>query len=88
MWCPIFELNSCEVSHSDLDFPYLSTGPPLPKSRFIVAVNWSAILFMDGRDKTILEIPYVEIKKVNKIRYGKLLQIFSLVSHNTVLILF
>ncbi|XP_068165927.1 unconventional myosin-VIIb-like [Antennarius striatus] len=38
------------------------SGPPLPKSRFVVAVNWSGVLFMDGRDKKLLELLYLEIK--------------------------
>ncbi|XP_070700920.1 unconventional myosin-VIIb-like [Pempheris klunzingeri] len=40
----------------------MMSGPPLPKSRFVVAVNWNAVLFMDGRDKRLLELPYLEIK--------------------------
>lgn len=38
------------------------SGPPLAKSRFVAAVNWSGILFMDGRDKRLLEILYLEVK--------------------------
>uniref|UniRef100_A0A8C4DJN0 Myosin VIIBb n=1 Tax=Dicentrarchus labrax TaxID=13489 RepID=A0A8C4DJN0_DICLA len=41
----------------------MMSGPPLPKSRFVVAVNWNGILFMDGRDKKLLELPYLEIKE-------------------------
>lgn len=41
------------------------TGPPLPKIKFLVAVNWTGILFMDGRDKKLREFPYIEIKDVN-----------------------
>lgn len=47
-----------------------STGPTLPKSRFVVAVSWSGIFFMDGRDKKLLELPYLEVKEVRKLRYG------------------
>ncbi|XP_061588983.1 unconventional myosin-VIIa-like [Cololabis saira] len=43
----------------------MTSGPPLPKSRFIAAVNWSGIFFMERRDKRFLEIPYLEVKKVN-----------------------
>lgn len=43
----------------------MMSGPPLPKSRFVVAVNWSGIFFMEGRDKRLLEIPYIEVKKVH-----------------------
>nr|XP_049602969.1 unconventional myosin-VIIa isoform X2 [Syngnathus scovelli] len=42
----------------------MTSGPTLPKSRFVVAVNWNGIFFMDGRDKKLLELPYVEIKEV------------------------
>ncbi|XP_028987944.1 unconventional myosin-VIIa-like [Betta splendens] len=45
----------------------MMSGPALPKSRFVVAVNWSTILFMDEKNKTILEIPYVEVKGVGMI---------------------
>ncbi|KAM8728243.1 unconventional myosin-VIIa-like [Acanthopagrus schlegelii] len=42
----------------------MTSGPPLPKSRFFVAVNWSGVLCMDGRDKKLLELPYIEIKEM------------------------
>ncbi|KAL6104146.1 uncharacterized protein ACO6RY_13928 [Pungitius sinensis] len=45
----------------------LISGPSLPKSRFFVAVNWSGVFFMDGRDKSLLEIPYIEVKDVHMI---------------------
>uniref|UniRef100_A0AAQ5X3P7 Myosin VIIBb n=1 Tax=Amphiprion ocellaris TaxID=80972 RepID=A0AAQ5X3P7_AMPOC len=41
----------------------MMSGPPLPKSRFVVAVNWTGILFMERRDKRLREIPYLEVKK-------------------------
>uniref|UniRef100_A0A671VEU5 Myosin VIIBb n=1 Tax=Sparus aurata TaxID=8175 RepID=A0A671VEU5_SPAAU len=50
----------------------MTSGPPLPKSRFFVAVNWSGVLFMDGRDKKLLDLPYIEIKEVQKMRHGEL----------------
>uniref|UniRef100_A0A3Q3J003 Myosin VIIBb n=1 Tax=Monopterus albus TaxID=43700 RepID=A0A3Q3J003_MONAL len=40
----------------------MTAGPPLSKSRFVVAVNWSGILFMDEREKRLLELSYLEIK--------------------------
>ncbi|XP_035798797.2 unconventional myosin-VIIa-like isoform X2 [Amphiprion ocellaris] len=43
----------------------MMSGPPLPKSRFVVAVNWTGILFMERRDKRLREIPYLEVKKVS-----------------------
>lgn len=47
---------------------YLPTGPPLPKSRFVVAVNWNGIFFMDERDKRLLELSYLEVKDMHMIR--------------------
>lgn len=41
------------------------TGPPLNDSLFLVAVNWSGILFMDGKDRKLLEVPYLKIKQVH-----------------------
>uniref|UniRef100_A0A3Q3IR37 Myosin VIIBb n=1 Tax=Monopterus albus TaxID=43700 RepID=A0A3Q3IR37_MONAL len=43
----------------------MTAGPPLSKSRFVVAVNWSGILFMDEREKRLLELSYLEIKDVH-----------------------
>uniref|UniRef100_A0A3Q3N3P0 Unconventional myosin-VIIa-like n=1 Tax=Mastacembelus armatus TaxID=205130 RepID=A0A3Q3N3P0_9TELE len=40
----------------------LMSGPSLPKSRFVVAVNWSGIFFIDERDKRLLELSYLEVK--------------------------
>lgn len=40
----------------------MTSGPALPKSRFIVAVNWSGIFFIDGADKRLVELPYIEVK--------------------------
>ncbi|XP_023277674.1 unconventional myosin-VIIa-like [Seriola lalandi dorsalis] len=44
----------------------MMSGPPLPKSRFVVAVNSKGIFFMDGREKKLLEILYLEVKDVSK----------------------
>ncbi|KAM4604686.1 unconventional myosin-VIIa-like [Polymixia lowei] len=49
----------------------MMSGPPLPKSRFVVAVNWSGISFMDGGDKTMMELPYLEVTGVNVSSDGK-----------------
>uniref|UniRef100_A0AAQ5YJ67 Myosin VIIBb n=1 Tax=Amphiprion ocellaris TaxID=80972 RepID=A0AAQ5YJ67_AMPOC len=53
--------------------------PPLPKSRFVVAVNWTGILFMERRDKRLREIPYLEVKKVSMMSFShrKTLMSFS-----------
>ncbi|XP_053186633.1 unconventional myosin-VIIb-like [Scomber japonicus] len=45
----------------------MTSGPPLPKSRFIVAVNSSGIFFMDGRDRRLVELSYIEVKEVRKV---------------------
>ncbi|XP_070775715.1 unconventional myosin-VIIb-like [Enoplosus armatus] len=42
----------------------MMSGPPLPKNRFVVSVNWNGLLFMDGKDKKLLELPYLELKEV------------------------
>uniref|UniRef100_I3KQX6 Myosin VIIBb n=1 Tax=Oreochromis niloticus TaxID=8128 RepID=I3KQX6_ORENI len=41
----------------------MMSGPPLPKSRFIVAVNWTGIFFMDERNRQLHEIPYIAVRK-------------------------
>ncbi|KAM9323016.1 unconventional myosin-VIIa-like [Pholidichthys leucotaenia] len=41
----------------------MMAGPPLAKSRFVVAVNWTGLFFMEGRDRRLLDIPYIEVKK-------------------------
>ncbi|XP_074506568.1 unconventional myosin-VIIb-like isoform X1 [Sebastes fasciatus] len=46
------------------------SGPPLPKCWFVLAVNWNGIFFMDGRDKMLLEIPYLEVKEIRMISEG------------------
>ena len=75
-WCQMIfkEKKDCKTMYNPtfetFAFPYLSTGPPLPKSRFIVAVNSSGIFFMDGRDRRLVELSYIEVKEVRKVRYG------------------
>ncbi|XP_038134791.1 unconventional myosin-VIIa-like [Cyprinodon tularosa] len=46
----------------------MMSGPPLPRSRFFVAVNWKNIIFMEKREKILMEISYVEVKKVEMLR--------------------
>uniref|UniRef100_A0A3P9BU66 Myosin VIIBb n=1 Tax=Maylandia zebra TaxID=106582 RepID=A0A3P9BU66_9CICH len=48
----------------------MMSGPPLPKSRFIVAINWTGIFFMDERNRQLHEIPYIAVRKVQEKRYG------------------
>uniref|UniRef100_A0A4W5PKL4 Myosin VIIB n=1 Tax=Hucho hucho TaxID=62062 RepID=A0A4W5PKL4_9TELE len=47
------------------------SGPPLPKSNFIVAINWNGISFQDEKEKKLLELSYPEVTGVNKSRYGQ-----------------
>uniref|UniRef100_A0A3B3D6D1 Myosin VIIBb n=1 Tax=Oryzias melastigma TaxID=30732 RepID=A0A3B3D6D1_ORYME len=47
----------------------MTSGPPLPKNRFVLAVNSSGICFMEKRDRTLLDIPYIEVKKVEMEKY-------------------
>ncbi|XP_071343259.1 unconventional myosin-VIIa isoform X2 [Trachinotus anak] len=47
------------------------SGPPLPKSKFIVAINWTGITFLDEREKRLLELSFPEVTGVNTIREGK-----------------
>ncbi|XP_041849279.1 unconventional myosin-VIIa-like [Melanotaenia boesemani] len=48
----------------------MTSGPPLAKSRFIVAVNWSDIVFMERRDRNLFEIPYIEVKNIDMMSDG------------------
>ncbi|XP_070816887.1 unconventional myosin-VIIa [Chaetodon trifascialis] len=48
------------------------SGPPLPKSKFIVAVNWTGITFLDEREKRLLELSFPEVTGVNTERQGKM----------------
>ncbi|XP_030582566.1 unconventional myosin-VIIa [Archocentrus centrarchus] len=47
------------------------SGPPLPKSKFIVAINWTGITFLDEREKRLVELSFPEVTGVNTIRGGK-----------------
>ncbi|XP_035997446.1 unconventional myosin-VIIb [Fundulus heteroclitus] len=47
------------------------SGPPLPKSKFIVAINWAGITFLDEREKRLLELSFPEVTGVNTVREGK-----------------
>lgn len=43
-------------------------GPTLPKSKFIVAINWNGITFLDEREKRLLELSFPEVTAVNTVR--------------------
>ncbi|XP_076009589.1 unconventional myosin-VIIa isoform X1 [Genypterus blacodes] len=47
------------------------SGPPLPKSKFIVAINWTGVTFLDERERRLLELSFPEITGVNTVREGK-----------------
>ncbi|XP_041647355.1 unconventional myosin-VIIa [Cheilinus undulatus] len=47
------------------------SGPALPKNKFIVAINWTGITFLDEREKRLLELSFPEVTGVNTIRQGK-----------------
>lgn len=42
----------------------MTSGPDLSKSKFIVAVNWSGIFFIDDKDRRLLELLYIDVKSV------------------------
>lgn len=46
-------------------------GPQLPKNKFIVAVNWTGITFLDEREKRLLNLTFPEVTGVNIIKQGK-----------------
>ncbi|KAF7663113.1 hypothetical protein LDENG_00218180 [Lucifuga dentata] len=47
------------------------SGPPLPKSKFIMAINWTGITFLDERERRLLELSFPEVTGVNTTREGK-----------------
>ncbi|KAL4000027.1 myosin heavy chain 1/2/3/4/8/13/7B/15 [Sarotherodon galilaeus] len=47
------------------------SGPPLPKSKFIVAINWTGITFLDEREKRLAELSFPEVMAVNTVRNVK-----------------
>ncbi|XP_040039858.2 unconventional myosin-VIIb isoform X1 [Gasterosteus aculeatus] len=47
------------------------SGPALPKSKFIVAINWTGITFLDEREKRLLEVSFPEVTGVHTMREAK-----------------
>uniref|UniRef100_A0A8C4ZSU1 Myosin VIIBa n=1 Tax=Gadus morhua TaxID=8049 RepID=A0A8C4ZSU1_GADMO len=45
------------------------SGPALAKSRFIVAINWTGITFLDERERRLVELSYPEVTGVNTVRW-------------------
>ncbi|XP_062306688.1 unconventional myosin-VIIa [Osmerus eperlanus] len=41
-----------------------TSGPPLPKNKFIVAVNWTGITFLDEKERRLLQLSYPEVTGV------------------------
>ncbi|KAL1023382.1 hypothetical protein UPYG_G00040140 [Umbra pygmaea] len=48
-----------------------NSGPALPKNKFIVAVNWTSITFLDEKERRLLHLSYPEVTGVNTMREGK-----------------
>lgn len=66
---PIPNWTFCSWNTSLTSSSCLLTGPQLSISRFVAAVNWSGIFFMDGRDRKLLELSYLEVNEVKTLRY-------------------
>uniref|UniRef100_A0A674A390 Myosin VIIB n=1 Tax=Salmo trutta TaxID=8032 RepID=A0A674A390_SALTR len=47
------------------------SGPALPKNKFIVAINWTGITFLDEKERRLLQLSYPEVTGVNTMREGK-----------------
>ncbi|XP_041913733.1 unconventional myosin-VIIb isoform X1 [Alosa sapidissima] len=47
------------------------SGPALPKNKFILAINWTGITFLDEREKKVLQLTFPEVTGVNTMREGK-----------------
>ncbi|XP_051752922.1 unconventional myosin-VIIa isoform X2 [Ctenopharyngodon idella] len=54
------------------------SGPPLPKKKFILAINSIGITFLDEREKTLLVLSYPELTGVNTVRERKCVCLLTL----------
>ncbi|XP_029391530.1 unconventional myosin-VIIa [Mus pahari] len=52
---------------------YKFSGPPLPKSDVIVAVNWTGVYFVDEQEQVLLELSFPEIMAVSSSRECRVL---------------
>ncbi|XP_032751557.1 unconventional myosin-VIIa isoform X3 [Rattus rattus] len=52
---------------------YKFSGPPLPKSDVIVAVNWTGVYFVDEQEQVLLELSFPEIMAVSSSRECRIL---------------
>ncbi|KAF4079290.1 hypothetical protein AMELA_G00191340 [Ameiurus melas] len=41
------------------------SGPSLPKNKFIIAINWTGITFLDERERKFLELSYPMVNAIN-----------------------
>uniref|UniRef100_A0A8C7GIQ5 Unconventional myosin-VIIa-like n=1 Tax=Oncorhynchus kisutch TaxID=8019 RepID=A0A8C7GIQ5_ONCKI len=56
------------------------SGPALPKNKFIVAINWTGITFLDEKERRLLQLSYPEVTGVNTMRYSSFGQSVSLLT--------
>lgn len=56
------------------------SGPQLPKSNFIVAINWTGLTFLDEKERKLLSLSFPEVMGVNAIRGTKVGQAVRLVT--------
>ncbi|XP_058846046.1 unconventional myosin-VIIa [Acipenser ruthenus] len=40
-------------------------GPPLPKNKFIIVINWKGISFIDEKEKRLLDLSYPEVTGIS-----------------------
>jgi hypothetical protein len=58
------------VYSAGLTHYYIFPGPALPKNKFIVAINWTGITFLDEKERRLLQLSYPEVTGVNTMRYS------------------
>uniref|UniRef100_A0A674A1B6 Myosin VIIB n=1 Tax=Salmo trutta TaxID=8032 RepID=A0A674A1B6_SALTR len=54
------------------------SGPALPKNKFIVAINWTGITFLDEKERRLLQLSYPEVTGVNTMRYSTVILLLPL----------
>uniref|UniRef100_A0A8K9X660 Myosin VIIBa n=1 Tax=Oncorhynchus mykiss TaxID=8022 RepID=A0A8K9X660_ONCMY len=54
------------------------SGPALPKNKFIVAINWTGITFLDEKERRLLQLSYPEVTGVNTMRYSSYVSVVIL----------
>ncbi|NXM41848.1 MYO7A protein, partial [Gymnorhina tibicen] len=53
------------------------SGPSLPKNRFIIAINWKGIFFLDESEKRLLELTFPEITGIHTNSWWKVILLGS-----------